>query len=375
MNLEAIILEEIKQSVAGRISFERWMDLALYHPDYGYYTSGKVEIGSKGDFFTSSSLGADFGELLAEQFVEMAEFLGNSRGFTLVEVGAGSGILAKDILDYLSDSYADFYQNLSYIIVEQSQKLRERQRATLAGYSPVSWQSWPNLADNSLVGCVFSNELIDAFPVHRVVIESGELREIYLGLGEPFQEIIADLSTDRIKDYFDLVGINIPSPLYPEGYQTEVNLLALDWLETVNRKLDRGYILTIDYGYTAEKYYHPQRSQGTLQCYRQHQRHDHPYLWVGEQDITTHVDFTALQRQGDKLGLKNLGFTQQGLFLMALGLGDRLNELSQGKIDISTIFQRRDSLHQLINPTGLGGFGVLIQGKGVEERILQGLSK
>jgi SAM-dependent MidA family methyltransferase len=96
---------------------------------------------------------------------------------------------------------------------------------------------------------------------------------------------------------------------------------------------------------------------------------------VGEQDITTHVDFTALQRQGDKLGLKNLGFTQQGLFLMALGLGDRLNELSQGKIDILTIFQRRDSLHQLINPTGLGGFGVLIQGKGVEERILQGLSK
>ena len=282
MNLEAIILEEIKQSVAGRISFDRWMDLALYHPDYGYYTSGKVEIGSKGDFFTSSSLGADFGQLLAEQFVEMAEFLGNSPGFTLVEVGAGSGILAKDILDYLSDSYADFYQNLSYIIIEQSQKLRERQQATLAGYSPVSWQSWLDLADNSLVGCVFSNELIDAFPVHRVVIESGELREIYLGLGEPFQEIIADLSTDRIKDYFDLVGINIPSPLYREGYQTEVNLLALDWLETVNRKLDRGYILTIDYGYTAEKYYHPQRSQGTLQCYRQHQHHDHPYLGAGD---------------------------------------------------------------------------------------------
>lgn len=375
MNLEAIICEEIKQSAAGRISFDRWMDLALYHPDYGYYTSGKVEIGSKGDFFTSSSLGADFGELLAEQFVEMAEFLGTSQGFTLVEVGAGSGILAKDILDYLSKNYPDFSQNLSYIIIEQSQKLRERQQATLAGYSQVSWHSWSDLANGSLVGCVFSNELIDAFPVHRVIIQSGELQEIYLGLGKPFQEIIGELSTTRIKDYFDLVGIEISSELYREGYQTEVNLLALDWLETVNQKLDRGYILTIDYGYTAEKYYHPQRSQGTLQCYRQHQRHDNPYLWVGEQDITTHLDFTALQRQGEKLGLKNLGFTQQGLFLMALGLGDRLNELSQGKIDILTIFQRRDALHQLIDPTSLGGFGVLIQGKRVEERILQGLSK
>jgi SAM-dependent MidA family methyltransferase len=375
MNLETIICEEIKRSPEGRISFDRWMNLALYHPDYGYYTSGNVKIGSKGDFFTSSSLGADFGELLAEQFVEMAEFLGNSPGFTLVEVGAGSGILAKDILDYLSRNYPNFSENLHYIIIEQSQKLREQQQATLAGYARVSWQNWTDLASNSLVGCVFSNELIDAFPVHRIVIESGELREIYLGLGEPFQEIIGELSTDRIKDYFDLVGINIPSQLYPEGYQTEVNLLALDWLEMVSQKLDRGYILTIDYGYTAEKYYHPQRSQGTLQCYRQHQRYDNPYLYLGEQDITTHVDFTALQRQGEKLGLKNLGFTPQGLFLMALGLGDRLGELSQGKMDILTIFKRRDALHQLIDPTGLGGFGVLIQGKGVDEKILKGLSR
>jgi SAM-dependent MidA family methyltransferase len=237
----------------------------------------------------------------------------------------------------------------------------------------VSWQSWSDIETGSLVGCVFSNELIDAFPVHKIIIESGELREIYLGLGEPFQEIIAELSTTRIKDYFDLVEIKIPSELYPEGYQTEVNLLALDWLEMVNQKLDRGYILTIDYGYTAQKYYHPQRSQGTLQCYRQHQRYDNPYLFLGEQDITTHVDFTALQRQGEKIGLKNLGFIPQGLFLMSLGLGDRLGELSQGKMDILTIFQRRDALHQLIAPTGLGGFGVLIQGKEVDDRILKGL--
>ena len=138
---------------------------------------------------------------------------------------------------------------------------------------------------------------------------------------------------------------------------------ALDWLEKVASKLKRGYLLTIDYGYSAEKYYRPSRSQGTLQCYYQHRLHNNPYVNLGYQDLTAHVDFTTLERYGIELGLNKIGFTQQGLFLMALGLGDRLNELSSGKFDITEIFKRRDALHQLIEPTGLGGYGVLIQGK------------
>jgi SAM-dependent MidA family methyltransferase len=376
MNVIRVIREEIAASPRQRISFDRFMDLALYHPNYGYYTSGAVRIGSKnGDFFTSSSLGADFGELLAEQFVEMAAILGDWQPFTLVEVGAGSGILAKDILDYVRRQSGDFYKNLRYVIVEQSPSLIDRQRETLREYldkdDKVCWRGWDDLG--SIVGCVFSNELIDAFPVHQVTIESGELREVYVTLGEPFREIVDELSSDGIRRYFELVGVSIPSSLYPEGYRTEVNLEALRWLEKVSEKIDRGYVVTIDYGYPAEKYYHPQRYRGTLQCYCQHQRHDNPYLYVGQQDMTAHVDFTALERQGGQVGFKTLGFTRQGMLLMALGLGDRLVELSSGKADVMTIFQRRDALHQLIEPTGLGGFGVLVQGKGVPDRSLRGL--
>jgi SAM-dependent MidA family methyltransferase len=371
MSIIQVIREEIQAAPGERIPFDRFMDLALYHPNYGYYASGKVEIGKYGDFFTSSSLGADFGELLAEQFRQMAEFLA-VQPFTLVEVGAGSGVLARDILDYLRRVSGDFYEHLHYIIVEQSPGLIDRQRETLGEYGDkVSWQGWEDL--ESIVGCIFSNELIDAFPVHQVVIQSGELQSVYVTLGEPFAEVVGDLSTGEIRQYFEMVGVNLAS--YLEGYRSEVNLEALRWLDRVSAKLDRGYVVTIDYGYSAQRYYNPQRYRGTLQCYFQHRRHDDPYVNVGQQDITSHVDFTALERWGERVGLQTIGFTRQGMFLMALGLGDRLRDLSSGKVDIQTIFARRDALHQLIDPTGLGGFGVLVQGKGVPERPLKGLGE
>ncbi len=165
------------------------------------------------------------------------------------------------------------------------------------------------------------------------------------------------------------------SGAYPECYRTEVNLAALDWIETVAKRLRRGFLLTIDYGYSAERYYLPSRHQGTLQCYYRHRYHDDPYVYIGHQDITAHANFTALERQGELCGLRKLGFTQQGLFLMALGLGDRIAALSsrhdpRGQAiaqaqDVMTIMQRREVLHQLINPSGLGGFGVLVQSKGL----------
>jgi SAM-dependent MidA family methyltransferase len=158
-----------------------------------------------------------------------------------------------------------------------------------------------------------------------------------------------------------------------------VNLVALDWIATVAEKLDRGYVLTIDYGYPAQRYYQPSRSQGTLQCYYQHSHHNDPYIYVGDQDITAHVDFTALQRYGEQCGLETVGFTQQGLFLMALGLGERFTQLTQTEAtsseDLHDRLRHRDALHQLINPMGLGGFGVLIQSRGFtgEHPELKGL--
>lgn len=381
--LHKIIVTEINSSPEKRITFAKYMTLVLYHQQYGYYNSGVATIGAKGDFFTSSSLGKDFGELLAVQFKEMWQNLGCPNPFYLVEMGAGNGELAQDILNSILNNIQNnnddlFIKALRYRIIERSPALIKRQQDLLSSFDnlDLAWKTWSQFAESSIEGCFFSNELIDAFPVNLITKNQHQLQEVYLSLEQnQLTETIAAVSSEKLVKYFDLVEINLLEAEYPDNYRTEVNLNALDWLTTVASKLKRGYLLTIDYGYTAEKYYRPARSQGTLQCYYQHRRHNNPYVNLGYQDLTAHVDFTALMRQGELLNLKTLGFTQQGLFLMALGLGDRLTELSTGKYDISQIFQRRDALHQLIDPTGLGNFGVLIQGKNLTatEKELRGL--
>jgi SAM-dependent MidA family methyltransferase len=346
----------------------------------------------------------------------MWEILGKPQPFTLVEMGAGQGFLASDLLTYVQQNHREFFAVLDYIIVEQSPALRQLQQRSLEkgnnvpstvlfrGESPqvggsIRWCSLEEIPDNSITGCFFSNELVDALPVHQVAIEQRQLREIYVREGDkkvgeqgnrgaeensplttPFVEISGELSTPRLQEYFALVEIDITSPAYPDGYRSEVNLAALDWLQLVSQKLHRGYVLTIDYGYPANRYYNPARSQGTLQCYYRHHHHNNPYINIGRQDITAHVDFTALQRWGDRCGLPTTGFTKQGLFLMALGLGDRMAALSQNESQsLPQILQRRDSLHQLLDPAGLGGFGVLIQSKGLSQteaaRPLKGLEE
>ena len=376
-HLQQILLTEIDTSPEQRITFARYMDLVLYHQEYGYYNSGIASIGNKGDFFTSSSLGRDFGELLAIQIRQMWQNLGFPNPFYVVEMGAGNGELALDILNFLLDSDCSLLQALKYIIIEQSPALKLKQQKLLESVDlDLSWKTWSEIYPDSIVGCFLSNELIDAFPVHLVTKNNGQIEEVFLSIEEnKLSETIYPFSTQSIARYFELVDIDLQQPQYADGYRTEVHLQALEWLQTLASKLKRGYVLTIDYGYEADKYYRPSRQLGTLQCYYQHRRHDNPYVNVGYQDITAHVDFTALKRKGKQYDLQTIGFTQQGLFLMALGLGDRLNELSSGKYDLSQIFQRRDALHQLIDPTGLGGFGVLIQGKNLteSEKSLQGL--
>lgn len=378
-SLQQIVHNRILSSPQQRITFAEYMDLALYSSPYGYYASGTVKIGAQGDFFTSSSLGADFGELLAKQFIEIWEILGQPSPFMLVEMGAGQGLLAADVLNYLSQHAPNLFSNLKYIIVESSAGLASQQQELLQNWLnkgvSITWKSLEELPNNSIVGCCFSNELVDAFPVHFVTIQDEKLAEIYVTTSDTgFKEVTGELSTPRLADYFSLVGVKMPSSAYEEGYRTEVNLAALNWLETLSEKMQRGYLITIDYGYPAWKYYHSQRREGTLKCYYQHRHHDNPYVNLGQQDITAHVDFTALEKQGEQCGLEKVGFTQQGLFLMALGLGDRLSELSSGKFGLQDILSRRSALHQLMNPTGLGGFGVLVQSKGVGETILQGLT-
>lgn len=366
----------------SRITFAEYMELALYCPQLGYYTRPREKIGAKGDFFTSSHLSFDFGELIAEQLVDMWQVLGQPDPFTIVEMGAGQGLLAVDILKYLDRHYSDCFSALTYLIIEKAAAHIIEQRQRLGRWIErgvrIDWTTIENLPESSIVGCLFSNELVDAFPVHWVTIQDYALKEIYVQLEEHrFSEVVGELSSEKLAKYFDFVGVDISN--YAEGYRTEINLAALDWMDSVAKRLQRGFVLTIDYGYAASRYYNPMRSQGTLQCYYQHSHHNDPYIYVGEQDITAHVDFTALQLQGELSGLQTVGFTQQGLFLMALGLGDRLTQLTQieptSPQDLQDRLQRRDALHQLMNPMGLGGFGVLIQSKSLNSGInLKGLT-
>lgn len=413
-HLRSLIASRIGAAPHQRITFAEYMDLVLYHPDQGYYATGAVNIGAGGDFFTSPHLGSDFGELLAEQFAQMWDILGRPKPFTLMEMGAGQGLLAVDVLRYLYRQHPECFDALEYIIVEKAAGLIAQQKQLLQKLRlppkenslllPIQWSSLEELPENSIIGCCFSNELVDALPVHQFVIEERQLREIYVTTANVtgdrialdtitsseinFVEVTDAPSTPQLTEYFNLVGIDLMSGAYPDGYRSEVNLAALDWLKTVANRLRRGFLLTIDYGYPALRYYQPGRHQGTLQCYYRHRHHDDPYLYVGQQDITAHVDFTALERQGELCSLRKVGFTQQGLFLMALGLGDRLTALSSpgddrgqalaGAQDVMTIMRRREVLHQLMNPMGLGGFGVLVQSKGLtgeeQQQTLKGLS-
>ena len=378
-NICAYIAQQITQHPQHQITFAEFMNSALYHPQLGYYAKNP-RIGALGDFFTSPHLGSDFGELLAEQLVEMWQVLACPAPFTLLEVGAGQGLVADDVLSHLQRCCPACFAVVDYQIVETAaalvQEQRQRLQPWLAAGVQISWREWSAFLSGSIVGCIFSNELVDALPVHQVVFNQGKLQEIYITVLESetdrqFVEVIDPPSTSRLTAYFADLGIDLSAPHYPDGYRTEVNLAAIDWLATVAEKLHRGYVLTIDYGYPAHRYYSPARSQGTLQCYYRHRHHNDPYIHVGEQDITAHVNFTALERQGERCGLTNLGFTQQGLFLMALGLGDRLTALSQSATAnptaIHQLLQHREALHRLIDPMGLGNFGVLIQAKGLTQ--------
>lgn len=371
--LRSLIVERILDHPQQRVTFAEFMDWVLYAPKLGYYVAQRHKIGAGGDFVTSPHLGADFGELLAEQFVDLWRSLNQPPRFHLVEMGAGQGLIAKDVLRYLSDckdkspDYAEFWQALEYIVVEKSMALIREQQFWLEAFAEkVVWKQWSEITDESIVGCCFSNELVDALPVHLTEVHGGKLCEIFVTVTDnsaplQFREVFSSPSTLELEQYLKSLAIDITS--YPDSYRSEVGLAALDWLSTVAQKLSKGYILTVDYGHTASQYYSVQRDQGTLQCYYQQAHHNDPYLNLGYQDITAHANFTALEQHGRRCGLEQIAFTQQAIFLMSLGLGDRIHQNTTTGTNLTQTLRRRDALHGLINPLGLGSFGVLLQGK------------
>jgi SAM-dependent MidA family methyltransferase len=313
--MSAVLAAEIRDEVVreGPISFRRFMELALYHPEHGYYTSGRAQLGRKGDFFTNVSVGPLFGKLLAQQFAEMWRQLGQPADFCLVEQGAHEGHFARDVLGALKETDRDCFAATTYRIVEPSGALALRQRECLAGW-PVEWV--PDLSALPIfTGVHFSNELIDAFPVHVVQWTGSEwLERCVTSEGTEFRFTDCPITLPQLAT----ACARIPQPL-PPGYVTEVNLAAGAWIADVAGRVERGFIVVIDYGFLRDEYYMPERFEGTLSAYASHRREDNPLHAPGEIDLTAHVDFSSLMEAGIADGLRVAGFTDQHHLMVGLG--------------------------------------------------------
>ncbi len=363
-----LILSRIK--ARGRISFAEFMELALYHPDYGYYRPPRERIGPRGDYYTSAHVHPVFGGLLARQIHQMWEILGRPSPFIIAEMGAGKGLLCSDLLSKCRNRYPDFYAAIKYVLAEVNSDLPERQISLLSSFKSegkLEWISPDDLLEGKrpFTGCFLSNELVDAFPVHVVQQIGGRLRELFVNLRDGgLQESPGSPSTQALEEYFCLYG-----SVLEEGQRAEVNLKALDWMEGVNRALSRGFVLTIDYGYEAAELYHPDRKEGTLLCYFRHTTSTDPYQRIGDQDITSHVNFTALMKKGEEIGLKRAGYTEQYKFLIALGLLQELEELEKSAERPSApgFLKNKLAMRNLLIPGGMGTlFKVLAQSKGID---------
>jgi SAM-dependent MidA family methyltransferase len=357
--LEQFIRHRIEEE--GGIPFAEYMALCLYHPEYGYYMAPRERIGKQGDFFTSSSVHSLFGRLIARQLCQMWDLLGRG-SFTIAEQGSGEGHLCLDILEAAAEENPEFYQSLCYRLVEISPDSRECLGKLLVRHRErVDWCSMDDLA--GMEGCFLSNELVDAFPVHLLEKRGGELKEVYVVMrDDKFAEELRPLSTAQIMEHFRNLGVE-PA----EGNRAEINLEAVRWLKQVAALVHRGFVITIDYGYPAQELYAPFRRNGTLMCYHCHTCSEDPYSNIGYQDITAHVDFTALQRTGEGQGLFPLYFGEQYRFLMGLGFVEALMELEARETDENRARALRLTLKNLILPEeGMGEtFKVLIQGKEV----------
>jgi SAM-dependent MidA family methyltransferase len=347
------------------------MDSCLYDPQFGYYS--RAEQSPRRDYFTSVDASPIFGHLLVRQFQEMWVALGRPAEFLLVELGAGTGALAAQILDFAAGSYPEFYSALRYVAVERSAARRVAAAATAPLAAHLVAAHFAMVSDMPAqipCGCVFSNEFFDALPVHRLVREGNDVREIYVGLGaNGLCEQFGTLSTPALAEYLTEPGITLQ-----EGQLAEINLEACTWITEVGARLGRGFALTIDYGHEAQELYDHRHMRGTLLAYEKHRASENFFRAPGEQDLTAHVDFTALARHGSASGLQRTGFTSQSKFLLSLARHSDFADLQSAAMSESQQTRARLLFKTLIYPEGMGEtFQVLIQHKGVEQPHLSGL--
>jgi len=367
MPVPQIIIDTIRSQ--GPLSFRDFMEMALYYPEEGYYASACNKLGMDGDFYTSPYLTRLFGDMLAGQLEEMWRNMGCGP-FTIVEYGAGTGLLCRDILVRLRD-HREMFQVLQYVIIEKSGPMRQRERELLAAEGLLHKLRWEISIDAvaPVQGCILSNELVDNFAVHQVVMED-ELMEVFVGYeNQGFVERLRPATTD-LKNYLSELQVTLP-----RGFRAEINLEATRWIKEVSAALGHGFVITIDYGNSSSGLY--TRSEGTLTCYHRHQVNHSPYEAVGEQDITSDVNFSALDHWGRQGGLEHCGFTSQTRFLQGLGLNRRLQQLEReaAEADAAADLGRQIDLRKLYTLLiGMGNkFKVLIQRKGLGRQFLSGL--
>jgi len=351
------LCELIQQDISlqgGWIPFSRFMELALYAPGLGYYSAGASKFGAAGDFITAPEISPLFGRTLARQVADIMQLSTPQ----ILELGAGSGKLALDILTELErlGQLPD-----SYSILEVSADLRERQQTLLQKHVPqlVGRVHWLDTLPAQISGAVIANEVLDALPVHLVrwsdarVFERGVVNQ---GNNFNWKERLPE--TPALLELAQQISV-------PDGYLSEISLTARGLVSTLCERLSCGALLCIDYGFGSREYYHPQRSSGTLMCHYRHHAHDNPFFLVGLQDITAHVDFTAVAESAIDQGANLLGYTSQAHFLMNGGITDFISQVSPD--NLREYLPLSAQIQKLTSPAEMGElFKVIALGKGID---------
>ncbi|HEV8190820.1 MAG TPA: SAM-dependent methyltransferase [Ktedonobacterales bacterium] len=402
--LAATIRDEIAQT--GPMTFARFMALALYHPALGYYSGGgqgREPSGWEGDYFTSGDLHPLWGWCIARQLHQVWELLDRPQRFDVVELGAGRGLLAHEVWRYALERAPEWVSSLTYTLIDRApaeSPLRLAREARLAGElralgAPEHATRWATDLDEAfpeggIVGCIVSNELADALPVHVVEKQGNTLVEVYVDFDTATGRLVERLgppSSPAVASYLDT--FDLPWRTYPDSWRAELCLESSGWMRRAAAGIHRGVVLTVDYGDTARRLYGPLRRHGTLAAYVRHQLGEDLLAHPGQQDLTAHVNFSALIQAGREAGLRFVALTTQAAFLEHLGIREEAEALtarlypyaiterhtSRGQLDFLRTYSLRNAVATLLLPGGLGGFKVLVQQRGMPgvRRKLRGL--
>lgn len=335
INLLSLIKEHINRT--GKITFAEFMHHALYSPGLGYYSADTIKFGKQGDFITAPEIGNLFAQCLANHCKQICMYSSNN----ILEIGAGSGRLACDLLTILEKNN---HKIDKYYILEVSENLKQRQQDLIFKHLPHMLHKvyWLDQLPTNFSGVIIANEVIDAMPISRFHYTNNTLQEYYVTLDNQNFTYVLDKPSEELKTIFN--NINIPQYIN-SPYTSEINLWVTPWIKSLSECLHNGAILLCDYGFPRKEYYHPDRNTGTLICHYAHKCNTNPFLNIGLQDITAHVDFTLVAEAADANNLSIAGYTNLTSFLINCGILDL--------IDVGSIHQQHE-LNLLTSPAEMG---------------------